>query len=184
MFSLSDCSSLHELIISSYLSSVYKRMTNVCADPMVFTDTEEVVQDMLIVGEEGTITFITMTVFNKMRVLKDGIKLALDGTDAPEIQYNMTMEGGVTTHTLTIPTVTEDNEGMYQFEVETSTGRIVEYHQVDVKCKLIMCVRCACAHVCECVFVCGCMGSIYGAWVYGMLCVYSMLILSRIAAYN
>ena len=121
------------------LSPAYpKSYANLSADPIMFTVTEEVVQGILVLGGEGTINFSTEAGYNMERVLKDGIVLALDGTDTPEIQYSMNTGGGVTTHTLTIPTVTKESEGIYQFEAESSTGRIVEYHHVAMKCKFIM----------------------------------------------
>ena len=93
-------------------------------------------QDVIVVGEEGAITFSTAVGSDEQKVLKDGMQLALDGSDVPEVQYSMNMESGVTTHTLTIPTVTEEHEGIYQFEVENKTGRVIEYHRVAAKSKL------------------------------------------------
>ena len=104
----------------------------------MFTITEEAVKDILIEGGEGTVTFSAVAGFNTVRVLKDGSVLDLHDTGTPEIQYTMNSEGGATTHTLTISTVTKEDEGIYQFEAESSTGRIVEYHHVAVKCKLII----------------------------------------------
>lgn len=104
----------------------------------MFNNTEEIVQDVLVEGKAGIIAFSTILGSGMPRVVKDGVQLALDGTDVPEVQYSMSMDSGITTHTLTIPTVTEEYEGIHQFEVEDKTGRAVEYHHVAVKSKLII----------------------------------------------
>ena len=104
----------------------------------MFTVSEKAVKDTFIEGEGGTINFSIMTGYNIARVLKDGRELALSGSNTPEIQYSMSMESGDTTHTLTIPAATKEYEGIYQFEAESETGRIVQYHHVTVKCKLII----------------------------------------------
>ena len=108
---------------------------NVCAEPIMFTVTEKAVWDTVVEDEGRTINFNTVAGYTIDRVLKDGRELALSGSNTPEIQYSMSMESGDTTHTLTISAATKEYEGIYQFEAEGETGRIVQYHHVTVKCK-------------------------------------------------
>ena len=103
----------------------------------MFTVTEKAVKDTFIEGESGTISFSIVAGYNIARVLKDGRELDLSGSNTPEAQYSVSMENGDTTHTLTIPAATKEHEGIYQFEAESETGRIVEYHHVTVNRKLI-----------------------------------------------
>ena len=90
------------------------------------------------VNAEITFEISANSRISERKVLKDGVQLALDGTDTPMVEYKTGRDNDVVTHTLTIPTVTKEYEGIYQFEVGNKAGRAVEYHEVAVKREFCM----------------------------------------------
>ena len=77
-----------------------------------------------------TFRFANNSISNSVKLFKDGISVALNGSSYKyEFQPNT---GGEDHHIIKFEEVGEDDDGVFQFEVENLAGSAVQYYYLDV----------------------------------------------------
>ena len=77
-----------------------------------------------------TFRFAANSITNGVKLYKDSVSVALNGNSYEyEFQPN---SGGEDHHVIMIEKVAEDDEGVFQFEVENFAGSAVVYYYLDV----------------------------------------------------
>ena len=77
-----------------------------------------------------TFRFAGNSTTNGVKLYKDGVSVALNGNSYEyEFQPN---SGGEDHHVIKFEKVAEDDDGVFQFEVENFAGSVVQYYYLDV----------------------------------------------------